>query len=201
MELKDLNTAEVPDWCPGCVLPGTLIHKNPSIEKVELIKVGDKVLGSDGKYHKVTEVFKHKHKGKMFRIKSKSLGECVLTDEHPVLSVERKNAKLHNKEFELKWRRADSLKKGDYLAYPIPSQVEDLQEIELPIQKKEMDRKSFEIPKKIKLNEDFLRLAGYYLSEGHVHKREIIFTFNINEMDFAEDVIKITERIFNLKAT
>ena len=105
--IADLNSGHLPTWCPGCLLPGSLIQKNPSVEKIEEIHVGDRVLGSDGKYHKVTEVFVHKHTGKMYRIRSKCLGEVTLTEEHPVLCVERKQAKLHNTEFELNWVRAD----------------------------------------------------------------------------------------------
>ena len=188
-------------WCPGCVLPGSLIQKNPSVGKIEDVKTGDMVLGSDGRYHKVTEVFAHHHTGKMYRIKSKCLGEVTLTDEHPVLSVERKQAKMHNKEFELKWVRADQLKKGDYVAYPMLKEEQDLNEVELPDLKMEMDRKSKPFPKKIRLSEEFLLLCGYYLAEGHVHKREITFTFNSKETQFVEDVQKAAESVFSLSTS
>ena len=188
-------------WCPGCVLPGALIQKNPSVEKIEDIKTGDLVLGSDGRYHKVTEVFAHHHNGKMYRIKSKCLGEVALTDEHPVLSVKRKNIQMHNTEFELNWNRADQLKKGDYVAYPILKEEEDINEIELPSLKKEMDRKSKPFQKKVLISNDFLLLCGYYLAEGHTHVREIAFTFNSKENQFVEDVRKATESAFSLPTT
>lgn len=199
--VAELGNDHKVQWCPGCVLPGSLIQKNPSVEKIENIEVGDRVLGSDGRYHKVTEVFVHKHEGKMYRINAKCLGQTTLTEEHPVLAVERKHAKLHNTEFELVWTRADKLKKGDYLAFPIMKEETDLDEIELPIFKKEMDRKSKPLPKKIKLSEDFLLLCGYYIAEGNVYKREIIFTFNISEKQFVEDVISATQKIFGLSPT
>jgi len=188
-------------WCPGCVLPGSLIQKNPSIGKIEDIKAGDLVLGSDGKYHKVTEVFAHRHTGKMYQIKSKCLGQVSLTDEHPVLSVKRKNAQLHNEEFELNWVRADQLKKGDYVAYPILKEEEDLEAVELPNLKRAMDRKSKPFPSKIRISEEFLLLCGYYLAEGHVHNREITFTFNSKEKQFVDDVRKCTEKVFGLPTT
>ena len=63
--IQTLSTKEAPTWCPGCVLPGTLIHSNPSVKKIETINVGDRVLGKDGKFHKVSEVMVHRHKGKI----------------------------------------------------------------------------------------------------------------------------------------
>lgn len=194
-------TGHAPNWCPGCVLPGTLIHKNPSVEKIEDIKEGDCVLGSDGSYHKVTEVFVHRHRGKMYRIRSMCLGKTTLTEEHPVLAVERKQVKLHNTEFELKWTRADKLKKGDYVAFPILKEEKDLREIKLPLKRKKMDRKSKPLPQKIKVGGSFLRLCGYYIAEGHVHKREIVLTFNTKEMGLVDEVKRLAKEIFGLNAT
>jgi len=188
-------------WCAGCVLPGALIQKNPSVAKIEEIKEGDLVLGSDGKFHKVTEVFTHVHKGKMYRIKSKCLGQVSLTDEHPVLSVKRKNINMHNEEFDLNWVRADKLKKGDYVAYPILNEEEDIEYVELPNLKRAMDRKSKPFPSKIKITDEFLLLCGYYLAEGHIHDREITFTFNTKETGFVEDVRKAAEKVFGLPTT
>jgi len=196
--VAELNSGHMPDWCPGCLLPGSLIHKNPSVDKIENVKIGDRVLGSDGRYHQVTEVFVHNHKGKMYAIKSKCLGLTTLTDEHPVLSVKRAHAKLHNTEFELKWTRADQLNKGDYIAFPILKEVEDKEEIALPLVKKAMDRKSKPIPKTAKVDDGFLRLCGYYIAEGYVHDREIIFTFNSKEQELADDVIRLSVSIFGI---
>ena len=158
--VAELNSGHMPDWCPGCVLPGSLIQKNPSVDKVENVEVGDRVLGSDGKYHEVTEVFVHRHTGKMYKVTSKCFGSTTLTDEHPVLSVKREHVKRHNKEFELNWTRTDKLKKGDYLAFPVLKEVEDIEELELPLVKKAMDRKSRPLPAKVKLNSDFLLFCG-----------------------------------------
>ena len=63
IDWKGFNTYAENTWCPGCVLPGTLVHSNPSIKAIEQISDGDKVLGSDGTYHKITEVMSHLHLG------------------------------------------------------------------------------------------------------------------------------------------
>ena len=199
--IAEMNSSNTITWCPGCLLPGSLIQKNPSIEKIENISVGDRVLGSDGRYHNVTEVFVHNHNGKMYSIKSKCLGSTTLTDEHPVLSVKRGHVKPHNKEFELNWTRADQLKKGDYLAFPILNEVEDISEMALPLVKKAMDRKSKPLPAKVKIDSDFLLFCGYYIAEGYAHERELCFCFNLKERKYISDVVRISKHTFGLTAS
>ncbi len=200
--VAELNpTDHTVQWCAGCLLPGSLIQKNPSIDKIENIAVGDRVLGSDGRYHQVTEVFAHNHTGRMYSVSSKCLGSTTLTGEHPILSVKREHAKLHNKEFELKWTRTDQLKHGDYLAFPILKEVQDMAEMALPLKRKAMDRKSKELPPKIPINGDFLLFCGYYVAEGHVHERELCFTFNLKEKQYIEDIVRISREIFGLNAS
>ncbi len=94
-------------------MPGSLIHTNPDVKPIEAITVGDRVLGWDGHYHRVTEVFNHRYQGPMYRIRAKCLGETVLTPEHPVLV-----AKLYGGRFRLIWKCADMIRPGDYLACP-----------------------------------------------------------------------------------
>ncbi|MBI4018979.1 MAG: hypothetical protein HY364_01875 [Candidatus Aenigmarchaeota archaeon] len=198
--LKELTTKEMPSWCPACVMPGTLIHTNPSAKKIEEIKEGDRVLGKDGKYHDVTEIMIHMHKGDVFRITAKCFGETVITGEHPVLISKRKAKPYNNSVFDLEWAEAKNVREGDYLPYPILKEVKDTGEIELPAKRKEMDRKHIEIPKTVNIGADFLRLAGYYIAEGYCHSREACLTFGSAEMKYAEDVKDIVQRLFALKA-
>jgi len=199
--IAELTTKEAPKWCPGCVLPGTFIQSNPSVKKIETIKTGERVLGKDGKFHKVTEVMVHRHKGKMYRITSKCFGSTVLTDEHPVLCSRREKVGAHNKIFSNEWVRADSLRSGDYLVYPILSEIEDKDFVEVDWKKPEMDRKSKPLSNKLLIGSDLLRLAGYYIAEGYVHRGEITFTFNEKEVEYVDDIKSIVKKIFGLAAT
>ncbi|HIC96590.1 TPA: hypothetical protein EYP12_08220, partial [Candidatus Bipolaricaulota bacterium] len=208
LDLRLYQSPEKPTWCPGCVLPGTLIHTNPDLKPIERLQVGDKVLGLDGRYHRVTEVFHHRHRGKMYRLKAKCFGETVLTPEHPVLIARRADPKRHNKRFELVWERADQIRKGDYLAYPIPSEVVDLDLERLPLPEKlPMDRRSRSLPEEVEVSGDFLRLVGYYLAEGWIASRSakggldssICFSFNIGERGYIDDLKRIVRRLFGLE--
>ncbi len=201
LSIAQLSTKEAPTWCPGCVLPGTLIQSNPSVKKIETIKVGDKVLGKDGKFHRVTEVMTHNHKGKMHKIISKCFGSTTLTPEHPVLCARREIVNRRNKIFIVEWVRADSLRMYDYLVYPILSEIEDKNYLEIKWKKSEMDRKSKQLPDRIAVDADLLRLAGYYIAEGHVHNREIVLTFNKKETRYVDDVKVIVKSLFGLNAS
>ncbi len=205
-DVREYKTDVHNNWCPGCVLPGTLIHTNPDLKPIEALKVGDKVLGLDGRYHRVTEVFHHRHRGWMYRVRAKGLGEVVLTPEHPVLIARREHPKRHNERFDLVWVRADRLRKGDYLAYPIPTDVRDVERLPLP-EKLPMDRRSAPLPDAVPVTGDFLRLAGYYLAEGWIDTRSgakggldasVGFAFHHEERDLVEDVRRIVKGLFGL---
>lgn len=197
--LKDLEiTYDKPNWCPGCVVPETYIQTNPSARAVTSIKAGEKVIGSDGRVHEVTETMQHVHDGTVYRLVSKYFGETTLTPEHPVLAVRRIHSKYQNKEFKSEWIEAGELRKGDYLLYPVLKEVRNITSIPLIFTKKKKDTRSKILPKEIKITANFLRLAGYYIAEGYINKRTMSFTFHKKEEVFADDVIGIMQEIFLL---
>lgn len=201
LKLSDYKTDVHNDWCPGCVLPDTLIHCNPSVKQIQQIGVGERVLGRDGLYHNVKEIITHIHRGKLFKLVTKCFGTTYLTEEHPVLIVRRKHQKLHNKKFDAVWTRADEIKTKDYLVYPVQKEQVDSEYVEVDYQLKEKDTVSKLLPNRIPLNESVLRLMGYYIAEGYVHRREINFTFNSKEIEFLNDVERIMAQTFDLNGT
>jgi 2-oxoglutarate ferredoxin oxidoreductase subunit beta len=196
VDVKSLNTYGVNTWCPGCVLPGTLIHGNPSIKAIERISAGEMVLGSDGAYHKIAEVMGHLHLGPMHRLRIKCFGETVLTEEHPVLIVRRERKKHVNRNLSPEWVEAAQIRPGDYVVYPIPSEVKDIAFIPLSHKRKHKDTRSKALPTRITVNEDFLRFAGYYLAEGCINKRTMTFYFSSKERNLAEDAANLAKSLF-----
>lgn len=60
-------------------------------------------------------------------------------------------------------------------------------------------RKHARIPAKIKLDEDLMRLFGYFIAEGDIAgDRQIEFSFNVNEIEYIEDVERIMKEKFDL---
>ena len=202
-KLEDYKTDVHNDWCAGCVLPDTTIHCNPSVKQIQQIAVGERVLGRDGKFHEVTEVISHIHRGKIFRFITKCFGETYATEEHPILVVKRsdRNKKLHNVEYDAVWKRADELEEKDYLVYPIQKEEQDLETVEIDYHLRKKDTVSKKLPSKITLDPDFLRLMGYYVAEGYVTGRRVHFTFNSNEVEFIKDVRRTMLETFGLKGT
>ncbi|MFN4218545.1 MAG: 2-oxoacid:ferredoxin oxidoreductase subunit beta [Candidatus Bipolaricaulia bacterium] len=203
---QDFKTPVHNNWCPGCVLPGSLIHTNPDVKPIETITEGDRVLGWDGHYHRVTEVFSHRYHGLMYKIRAQCLGEAVLTPEHPVLIARRHHPRRHNEHFELVWERADQIKKGDYLAYPIPREVLPIAALPIP-GRKSQDRRSTPLPESVPLTPDFLRLAGYYIAEGRIDHRSagkdhleasLCFTLHRREKAFVQDIKALVAKLFGL---
>ena len=190
-----------------CILPNTMIQSNDDIKPIENIKLNNRVLSHDGKYHRVIKKFKRKYKGKIVAIKNR-FGSNFLTPEHEILAI--KVPKTHHflylrNKAKLKptWYHADELEKGDLVLYPILKEIINTKYIPVEMTKLKYDFRSKSIPKKIKITDDFLRLVGYFLAEGH-SKEEITntfisFTFGINEENYADDVVKIIKSIFDLE--
>ena len=199
--IKDYKSDLHNDWCPGCVAPTTRIVTRAGSKPIGEIAVGDLVLGHDGAYHKVTEVMSHWHPAPLHRLDVQGLGGTLLTEDHPVYVVRRKNARRTSRSYAAEWSRADQVRRGDYVAYPIPSEVVDQPAVSLWYERKFKDTRSKPLPDRVALNEDFLRLAGYYIAEGHTHKRELTWTFGADERDLVDDTVTLIGRLFELQAT
>lgn len=193
---------------PVCLVPKSMIHTNPDIKTIRDIEPKNRVLSHNGLYNDVSKVLKREYIGEILSIKNR-LGVTHLTPEHEVFSI--KVPKTHHflylkyrKTLKPSWYHAFELEKGDMALYPILKEVKDVKEIDTETKKKAWDFRSKEIPKKIPLSEDFLRLCGYYLAEGYlkekVTKTYVGFTFSIDEEEYVTDVMNIIMRVFGITA-
>src|SRR3989338_8137078 len=53
---------------PACILPSTLIQKNPKTEEIQEAKVGERVLSHDGKFHSIKRIFRPKYESALVKI-------------------------------------------------------------------------------------------------------------------------------------
>ena len=194
---------------PVCLLPHQSVHINSNLKEINKISKEDSVLSHDRKYNSVERIIKRKYKGKILSLKNK-LGRIDITPDHLVLAISVPNKlkflRTKNKKKLIgSWYHAKDLKKGDIIFYPILKEEKDLKYLEIDIPKPKWDFKSKNLPEKIPLNFDLLRLFGYFLSEGNVQdkpcKTYISFSFNIKEKNLVEDVKKISKRLFGLDVT
>jgi len=122
------NVGEIPDASgigkvgnPVCVVGGTIVLCNSSRKSVEDITEGTRVLGHDGRFHKVKTVFKRQYKGNLYKIFIKKIGCITITPEHHILAVRYYKSKNKNKSFP-DWYMASELRRGDKILFPIPKE-------------------------------------------------------------------------------
>ncbi len=210
---RNMGKMENPDGVgkvgnPTCVIPDTDVITNPSTIKINDINIGEKVLSHDGRYHKTTKKFERKYQGNILIIKNR-LGKTILTPDHLVygFQVPKTHSYCYNKnkrklaEFS-SWIHSIHLEKNDISIYPIPAEVKDIEYLKIDKKIKKYDFKSYDIPTKIKLDEQFMRFSGYFLAEGHVRlqkcKTYITLCFNISEKEYIKDCIDIIYNLFGL---
>ncbi len=181
-----------------CLPAGQKIWTSSGLKEIEKITKDDFVLTHLGSLEKVTRSMHREHQGKLIRIKPALLGRVVsLTPEHEILTIQRKkyshkngvsfheNAK-RSLEREPCWIPAQTIEIGDLVAFPIPRTFIDLAEINVSSFMPEVltwlqDSEWYytrgrgkhgrgKLPKGIAVNKEFLRLAGWYLSEGNSNK-------------------------------
>ncbi len=197
---KDFKSELHNDWCPGCV-PGDIgIVTFDGAKPIVDVRVGDLVLAHDGKFHPVTQVYSHWHEAPMHQLTVKCFGHAVLTPDHPVYAVRRERKKRVNERYEPEWVEAKDVRPGDYVAYTIPKVAAPIKELPLIYAKKAKDTRSRPLPRALLVNDDFLRLAGYYIAEGHGHHREIAFTFGGHEKTLADDTVRLVAKVTELPA-
>jgi len=189
-----------------CLVPGQKIHSNYSLIEIEKLNAGNSVLNHEGNHDKISSNHSREYNGNVLELKN-NLGKIKLTPEHLIFAIKTPKGQkfLRNK-----WRRglipswyhAADLNKRDLVLYPVQKEVKDVETIDINIPKLKYDFRSKNIPKKVPMNGDFLRLAGYYLSEGHASLRItnvcLGFSFHIDQKEYAEDIKKIAKKLFNL---
>ena len=189
-----------------CVLPETLILANSEVVQIKDIAEGQKVLGHDGYFHQVVNTHKRKYSGNLYIIRTHNLGGTVLTPDHHVLALKtspfshKLDSFQKNKVF-VDWLNASQLEKGDTLLYPVIKEVANKSSFDTGVVKRKWDFRSIDLPKNTIIDNNFLRLVGYYLAEGYLCTRVGVkmlgFVFGSNEQTFIRDVIFLMKKFFN----
>ena len=193
---------------PVCLPPEEKIYLNNQFQEIKNSKKNDIVRSHDSTENKIIRKTSKNHKGKLITIKN-ALGKTSLTQEHLIyaLKVPKKDKYFRHKGKKTlipSWYHAEHLEKGDIVLYPINKKVKDIKRLEINIQKRKYDFRSKNIPSKTPLNNDLMRLFGYFLSEGNIQEKPsktyISFTLNIKETNISEDITKITKKLFDIDA-
>jgi len=217
--------------CFGCFPPGELIKTPFGYHPVERIVNDEFVISGKGQYQKVLATHKRNYKGDLITITTRKIRRKVnLTGDHLVLTV-RPHAKHENKFkyfskrqrsylrylptnpnyyynktekwFPIQEIEARNLNPGDNLLFPINERISRVKNIDL---NKYITKKSRLGPQPpslpiVNINNDFLRLLGYYVAEGSSHRAYIRFSLGNHEKEFANEIVKIIKKTFKINAT
>ena len=208
--------------CFGCFPRGSLIKTEQGLVKIENIKKNNIVMTDKGNAKKVILTMVRDYKGETINIQTRKINEIVsMTADHEIYVVKTKNCKQKSrltrlcqsrckqncptkyfKEYGIEKITAKNLTKNDYLIYPIIEKTEDIKILDL---KKYLKRclsmrgkKIRKLPNKLKIDNNFLKLLGYYIAEGSNHRAYIRFSLGPHELKFAKEIQKIIKTIFNL---
>ncbi len=193
---------------PACLPPYELFCTPHEIAQMGDISVENKAIGFSGDFNQITELKKRNFQGDLMILKTK-LGIVRLTQDHLVYSIRRPNERKYaytknRKNLAPEWNSAKNLTKNDFIIFPRFNKIKELKEIEISSIKKKYDFKSKELPKKIKLTLELLKLFGYFIAEGSTRKdekrsNEVCFTFGIKEKEFVDEVVFLIRKYFHLQ--
>lgn len=194
---------------PACLLPGTLVQTKIGFQPIENIKKNEQLLGSDGNFHTIEQIFRTKYNTELITIKT-SVGELTATPEHLVyaMSIPRSIHYLFVRTRDKQrqpaaWFHAANLKAGDIVLYPVPREDVKFKFLSVPqFFKKPWDFRSKPLPKKIPLNRETLLLFGYFVAEGFTKKdyAAMGWTFSDREMSYAHTVVRLLKKYFAVGA-
>ena len=207
------NVGEIPDadgegtvGNPVCLTPDSLVSLNSSLTSIKDASVNARVLGHDGNYHRIEKVTARPYKGRMYRIVAHNLGSTVVTPDHHILALKASHLirKYRSRTRCIQdWYAAGELEKGDILLYPVPRETVDKEQIPIDVDRQKYDFRSKTLPSEIAVDDHFLRLLGYYLSEGYLRtersKGTLGFVFGSKEDTYVKDAIRCVGHTFGLK--
>jgi (E)-4-hydroxy-3-methylbut-2-enyl-diphosphate synthase len=164
-EFRGLNE-EIHIAVMGCVPEGEPVITADGPRPIETISDADRVLTHAGEYRKVEWVSRHAFHGELVEIQPTGFTPVRLTENHPVWAFPRPTQRKAGRErrphvqavlaagVTPHWVPAGRVRAGWVLAYPVLQEKED---------RATLTARGFgEIP----VDDDFMTLAGYYLSEG-----------------------------------
>jgi hypothetical protein len=163
----------------NCVLPHNNILTLEGAKPISEAILDDWVLGHDGHFHPIQNVFSRHYSGEIIKITPRLANIAIeVTPNHPIFIVKHESPYIPPIR-KFAWVQANNLKKEDLLAVKKGSFKNAL--------------KSF--------HDDYARFAGYYLAEGSTHgNRGITFTFGIHENELIDDVCELGHNLLGMES-
>jgi len=177
----------------GCVLPNEIIYTSQGIKEIKDIATEDLVMGKDGNFYRVKKILKYKYNGDVVGLKPKFNQRPTFFTPNHKIPIGRRD-EFFKGIFE---KEAQEIKLGDFVVMPKNKTIIDKDDLRLSYQEKRHQKNN--IPDKIFVEKDFMRLLGYFFAEGSRCKSYIKFSFSSEETIFIEDCCSLIEKYFHKK--
>jgi ribonucleoside-diphosphate reductase alpha subunit len=150
------NFNDTARYVDQCFTPDTLVYTENGPKLIEDVNVSDKILTSEGIYHKVKMPIRHEYNGKMLEIQIKNaIYPIRVTPEHQVMALQKQTKstnynvirnRLEKSIIKHEFVDAKDLKEADFVVFPIPTYEKDIEE----------------------MSEEDCRFYGIMLGDGHI---------------------------------
>jgi ribonucleoside-diphosphate reductase alpha subunit len=181
------NFNDTARYCDQCFTPDTLVYTDNGPKLIEDISITDKVLTSEGIYHKVKMPVRHEYKGKMLEIQIKNaIYPIRVTPEHQIFALQKQTKctnytvirnRIEKNIITPEYVDAKDLKEADFVVFPIPTYEKDIEE----------------------MTEEDCRFYGIMLGDGHISSSTSGITLNkitkVNTFNFVRQYL--TNRCIN----
>ena len=214
--------------CFGCLAPHEEIRTTKGVKPISEIQIGDTVFASNGQETLVNNVLKHKPQYSMLKFKTDLIDNwSTFTKNHDMIIVKKEDIvkhlpyirveksrplkfygriKKHQKyttdQLHTKVSFAEDVEKGDYFLYPVDRQYTDTSTLDVS---EYWDNNHFgpNVHKidTLLLSKELMWLFGMYIAEGSTYRGGIKFSLNRKEMDYAEKIVDILQKVFSKKAS
>lgn len=212
----DVGVGEV--GSPNCLVSGTKVWLSTGLVNIEECKVGDMVVSHDGSCNKILRVHKRQYKGWVHQVRNR-MGSITSTPDHMVQSIviprgdqfkSKYNSTCHKKLLSKAWVHISELEKKDVIIFPRFFLATDFSSLKIdkiigPVKKSKWDFTSKDIPNKIPLNDEVLRMFGYYLAEGCSALRSrsgsVCFCLHTKEISIQKEIQSTFKKYFSLQGS
>ena len=190
-----------------CLSPDTEIVTEEGKKKISQIRVGEKVLTSKG-WRRVERIFHQENLKPACKLTTSLLNEVAsFTKDHLVLAAKRTAYHGKKKAGKVRYYPVGSLKRGDFVAYPIPQGEKELtinvDKIVAPSKGRNqyttfLYKREKQLPPILKVDKDFMSFLGYYISEGCVDRRNGLILSN-SDPHILKEMEDLGKKIFGIE--
>lgn len=215
--------------CFGCFPPGQKVKTPFGLHNIEEIDEQHYVYSGLGNIRKVLATHKRNYAGDLIKVETRKLGGIIsLTADHKLKILRPKT--IHYKKTKQFYRlcreatiknwvkdlseaarkygdimeiNAGDLRVSDFVFYPIELSVSSLNKLNLEdylTKKYTFGPRPPKIPLDLIINNDLLKIIGYWIAEGSSHRAYIRFSLGNHEKEFAQEIVRLIKKTFGLKA-